>query len=213
MIKLTIDGRQLDVDEQKTLLEVCLEHGIDIPNLCFLKEMENPPASCRLCFVQVEGESKPVSSCRVKPSEGMVVHTTSPEVRRLQRSALRILLSAHRVDCKNCPANKRCELQRVAKFLGVPLKSKHLESIEQERPQADDGHPLLRYDANRCVLCGRCIFVCRRQCGHPLITFARRGFDTVVDFLGDKDPARLPCSNCLACVEVCPVAALVLKDS
>ena len=97
MIKLTIDGRQLDVDEQKTLLEVCLEHGIDIPNLCFLKEMENPPASCRLCFVQVEGESKPVSSCRVKPSEGMVVHTTKPRGEKV--AALRSTAPALRAPC------------------------------------------------------------------------------------------------------------------
>jgi NADH dehydrogenase/NADH:ubiquinone oxidoreductase subunit G len=187
--------------------------AVNIMRTAIRDAMESPPASCRLCFVEIGGERKPVNACRVKARERMIIRTDTPLVRELQRSALNLLLSVHRVDCKNCPANRNCELQRMAKFLGVPLKVKHLDHIERE-PVKALGHPLLEYDANRCVLCGRCILVCRQQMGgSSLLTFVKRGFDTIVGFLGERDPAKLPCCNCLSCVEVCPVGAIFPRHS
>lgn len=212
MIRLTVDGIEIEVDEGKNLLQVCLEKGIYVPHLCYLEGMANPPASCRLCFVEIAGANGPVPSCRTEPQAGMVVTTQSPAVRKLQRSALQLLLSAHRVDCRNCPSNKRCDLQKTAKFLGVSLKVKHLDSLVGG-VEADLGHPVLEYDPGRCVLCGKCIYVCRNQRKRSVLTFARRGFDTVIGLMGKKDAADLPCLNCLACTEICPVSAIYLKNT
>ncbi|MDA8305604.1 MAG: 2Fe-2S iron-sulfur cluster-binding protein [Deltaproteobacteria bacterium] len=207
MVRLTVDEKEIEAEEGKNLLQVCLENGITVPHLCFLEGMENSPASCRLCFVEIEGMDCPVPSCQTVVHDGMVVNTQSPAVRHLQRSALQLLLSAHRVDCSDCPANKRCALQQLAKLLGIPLKVKHLESLAGE-VDTRMGHPLLAYDAGRCVLCGRCLYACAKHQEHPLLTFVRRGFSTRVDFKGKTDPAELPCLACLACVEICPVSAL-----
>jgi bidirectional [NiFe] hydrogenase diaphorase subunit len=211
MIKLTVDGKAIEVSEQQNLLAACLQEGIYIPNLCFLEEMTNPPASCRLCFVDIEGERNPVAACKVQPTEAMVVKTDTDRVRRLQRSALRLLLSVHHVDCRNCPSNKKCDLQRLSKLLGVPLKSKKLEHLERE-PTIDLDHPLFEFVPDRCILCAKCIYVCQERNDSALLTFAKRGFDTVVTCFAGKDSGGLPCKDCRACVEICPVSAIFLKE-
>ena len=212
MVKLQVDGKEIETKQGTSLLQACLDNDIYIPNLCFLKDLESPTASCRLCFVDIEGEKKPVASCTVTVKETMVVKTDTPPVRRLQRAAFRLLLSVHDVDCKNCEANKKCELQRLAKFLNVGLKSKGLESILKE-PGIDREHPILDYYPNRCVLCGKCIRVCRNAQGQPSLTFAKRGFDTIISSYGEEDGAALPCTQCAACVDICPVGAIIQKES
>lgn len=212
MVKLQVDGKEIEAKRETSLLQACLENDIYIPNLCFLKDLESSPASCRLCFVDIEGETKPVASCTVTVKEAMVVRTDTPPVRRLQRAAFRLLLSVHDVDCKNCPANKKCELQHLAKFLKVGLKSKGLERILKE-PDIDREHPLLDYYPNRCVLCGKCVHVCRNAHGQPSLTFAKRGFDTIISSYGEKDGPTLPCTQCTACVDICPVSAIIQKKS
>jgi bidirectional [NiFe] hydrogenase diaphorase subunit len=152
-----------------------------------------------------------VSSCRVKARDGMIVSTKTPAVRELQRSALELLISNHRVECKHCPANRKCALQDIARFLGVPFRLKHMERLDR-RPRKEMAHPVLDYDPGRCVLCGRCIFVCGRHMGSSLLSFTGRGFDTAVDYLGCNDASLLPCHSCLACVEACPVAAIQPKE-
>ncbi len=208
MIKLVIDGRELEVEEGAVLLDVCLDQGIYIPHLCHLRGTEDHHASCRLCFVNIEGMSAPFPSCTVKVREGMVVKTDTPEVRALQISALRLLLSAHDIDCAHCPANRKCALQNMAKFLGVGLRPKGLETCLKEISLVQD-HPLFDYYPNRCVLCARCVRVCRTRNRHPGMTFARRGFDTVISFFGAKESSF--CEDCVACVEICPVGALTLR--
>ena len=211
MIKLFVNNKTIEVEKGRSLLQACLENDIYIPNLCYLEGMDNPLASCRMCFVEIEGEDKPVTSCTVEVRDGMVVKTDTPSVRRLQRSALQFLLSVHEVDCGRCPANKKCDLQRIAKFLKVGLKPKRLERFLKESG-IDEDHPVLDYYPNRCVLCGKCIHVCQTLQGHPFLTFAKRGFDTVISFYGEKDASRLPCATCMACVEICPVSAITLKS-
>ena len=211
MVKLLVDDKEIEVEEGAILLQACLNNEIYIPSLCYLGGMKNPPASCRMCFVEIEGENKPVTSCTVKVRDGMVVKTDTPSVRRLQRTALQLLLSVHDVDCGRCPANKKCELQRIARFLRVSLKPKRLERLLKET-ETDENHPFLTYYPNRCILCGKCIHVCRTLHGKPFLTFAKRGFDTVVSFFGEKDTPGLPCGEkCVACVEICPVSAITLK--
>jgi NADH dehydrogenase/NADH:ubiquinone oxidoreductase subunit G len=164
-----------------------------------------------MCFVEIEGENGPVTSCTVKVKDAMVVKTDTDAVRRLQRTAFQFLMSVHDVDCGNCPANKRCELQRTAKLLKAGLKSGKLELHLKETDQ-DQEHPRMKYYPNRCVLCGKCIFVCEEKHGQPVMTFAKRGFDTIISFYGEEDVPAQSCEKCCACVEICPVAAITLKE-
>jgi predicted molibdopterin-dependent oxidoreductase YjgC len=140
----------------------------------------------------------------------MVVRTDTPRVRQLQKTALQLLLSVHDVDCKNCPANRKCALQDLAKFLKVGLKTKRLETF-LKNTQVDQNHPFLTYFPNRCVLCGRCVYVCDDRHNQTALTFAQRGINTVIGFFGNPGSMLPSCEACLACAEVCPVAALLPK--
>jgi bidirectional [NiFe] hydrogenase diaphorase subunit len=211
MVTLMVDNRKIETNEGMTVLQTCLDNGIYIPNLCYQKEMEDPPGSCRLCFIEIEGYGQPVPSCQVKVQDGLVIRTNTEHVRRLQRTAFELLLSVHHVDCKNCPANRNCELQRIARFLRFGLKLKRLEQLDRETT-VEDEHPCLEYVPSRCVLCGRCVFACKKNNRHPMLSFARRGLDTVISFFGEEDEARVTCEQCYACVEICPVAALLIKE-
>ena len=211
MAKFLVDNKEIEAQPGTTLLKACLDNDIYIPNLCYLEGIDPPSVSCRMCFVEIEGERQPVPSCTVLVKDDMVVKTDTPAVRQLQRTALRLLLSVHHVDCRNCQANKKCQLQRMAKFLKVGLKPKslgvHLKDVEIDR-----SHPFLEYYPNRCVLCGKCIHVCRAKNGQSALTFSKRGFDTVISFYGVKDLAALACEICNACIDICPVGALSLKN-
>ena len=212
MLKLRVDRQEIETKEGKTLLQACLDNRIYIPNLCYLEDRESPSASCRMCFVEIEGMPQPVPSCTVQVKDDMVVKTDTPVVRQLQRTALRLLLSVHDVDCKNCHANKKCELQNIAKFLKVSLKPKRLERYLKET-QIDETHPFLIHYPNRCVLCGKCVHICRGKHGQSVLTFSKRGFDTVISTFGATDVSSLTCWDGDSCVKACPVGALALKES
>lgn len=208
MAQIMVDGRIIEAEEGKSLLEACLKHGIYIPHLCHLEGMSHPPASCRLCFVEISGKRQPVTACTTPVSPGLEVKTESEAVRRLQRTALRLLLSVHEVRCKTCPSNRRCPLQNMARLLGVRLRPRRLDPIERERPRLPESG-LFEVRTERCVLCGKCIHVCEQRNRQPLLTFAKRGFDTVVASFSRADArANNECQLCRACVEICPVSAI-----
>jgi predicted molibdopterin-dependent oxidoreductase YjgC len=209
MCRFQVNHTPLQVEAGTFLLKACLENGIYIPNLCFVKSMTSPPASCRLCFVAVEGESQPITACTVPVEAGLRVQTDTLEVRRLQRSAFKLLMSTHHI-VKNCPAREQCDLVKIAKFLGVGLKPDPLTHYVKE-PAVDASHPHLVLHLDRCVLCGKCIYVCRRINEHSYLSFAKRGFDTFLTSYQDYDAAVLPCPSCQACIKICPVRAITLK--
>jgi NADH dehydrogenase/NADH:ubiquinone oxidoreductase subunit G len=209
-VGILVDDRELTIKENRSVLQACLENGIYIPNLCSMEDLPHPEASCRLCFVEVAGINHPVTACTIRVSDGMIVKTDTPPVRRLQRRGLRLLLSVHDIDCKNCPANKKCELQHLARFLKTGLKSKDLETFLKEVTVVDS-HPCLTYYPNRCVLCAKCIHECRLSRGQSLISFVGRGFNTSLTFAGELQSAGRDCSTCRACADICPVGALILK--
>ncbi|MEW5908316.1 MAG: 2Fe-2S iron-sulfur cluster-binding protein [Thermodesulfobacteriota bacterium] len=210
MIEIRIDEKSVSAAPGKSLLDTCLENGIYIPNLCHIKGMNPPPVSCRLCFVEIDGLPSPVPACITPVGPGMIVRTDTPQVRALQRTALKLLLSAHRIECRKCPANPGCPLQNMARFLKTGLKSHPFEQ-RLKSADIDDSHPVLAYYPNRCVLCGRCIYVCGNRNGLSKIAFAGRGFDTHLCITPGSPADEEYCRECRECQRICPVAALALK--
>lgn len=211
-ITITVDEQKITAPAGSLLLPVCLENDIYIPNLCFIEGMEDPPASCRLCLVEIAGEPGPVASCRCRISEGMVVKTNSEEILKLRQIAFRLLVSTNDGSCRTCISNRGCELQKIAKFLHQPLKTKRLRHIDRNYPELIDNHPFLVYEPKKCVLCGRCVHVCGQLEKGYKLDFAQRGIDSIVSLFGSElDPATKDCETCLACTEVCPVGALSSK--
>ena len=211
-VNITIDGTPVQTDEGDKILWAALEAGIYIPHLCAIEEAESPPASCRLCFVEIEGYPSPVTSCTETVKEGMKIKTRSPQVDRLVKSAFDLLMSVHHLECKNCPANRRCALQEVAKKMKFPLRQKTHQKIEMELP-VDDSRSDFGLDPNRCVLCGRCIWVCNELVGCRVLDFARRGLNmSVSTFDGAPLAKQEDCTGCLRCVEFCPTGALYLNS-
>lgn len=209
-VTITIDGKEISAEEGRELLWVALENDIFIPNLCALKEKDRPSASCRLCFVEIEGFPRPVTSCTHPVTGGMVVNTRSHEVDRLVGTAFELLLSDHRLGCSKCPKNKVCALQRIAKERKLKLKPKRLDKFEKDIP-IDDSTDLFVLDRSRCVLCGRCIWADHHIAQVGAIGFSQRGIKRKVSTFGDKLLVDSPCIECGECVEVCPVGALFFK--
>jgi bidirectional [NiFe] hydrogenase diaphorase subunit len=208
-ISLTIDGKKIKAREGEKVLWAALANGIYIPNLCALRDKETPSASCRLCWVEVKGRA--VTACTTTVEDGMVVNTKGAKAQRLPRTALELLLASNEVDCANCPANGACELQKIAAHLKVRLNTKRFRKILRELP-IDDSSPDFTYDPNKCVLCGRCIWVCRSQ-NIGALGFAHRGFKRRMTTFGDEPMAKSNCQDCAQCVAVCPTGALVLKKA
>jgi bidirectional [NiFe] hydrogenase diaphorase subunit len=210
-VTLTIDGKEIKAQEGENLLWVALDNGIYIPNLCAIREAKEPEAGCRLCFVEVQGKSRPVTACTEPVSQGMVVNTKAQAARRLAGTAFELLMSYHPVDCGQCAANRRCELQKIAAHLGLRLKPKRLRRLERKFP-IDSSSPIFTYDPNKCVLCGKCVWVCRERLGLGMLGFAKRGFSRIVTTFGNKPMGESKCEGCGACIEVCPSGALVFKE-
>ncbi len=210
-ITLTIDDQTVNAEEGEKLLWVALENDIYIPNLCAIKGKKYPSASCRLCFVEVENERKPVPACNTAVSEGMVVKTRTPAVDRLVRTGFELLLSDHRLKCGECPANKNCALQKIARERGLKLKLERLDPLEREL-YVDDSPSNFTFDRSRCVLCQRCVWEDHEEAKVGAIGFAGRGINRRVAAFGEMPLADSPCIECGLCVQACPVGALFFKE-
>lgn len=210
-VSLTIDGKQITAREGEKVLFAALDNGIYIPNLCAIREKPEPSASCRLCFVEIEGEAEPVTACTVEVTDGMVVNTRGENALRLARTGFELIMASHPVDCARCSRNGRCELQKIARHLGSKLKTKRFRKLLRELP-VDDSNPLFTYDPNKCVLCGRCLWVCRQHIKSGILGFAHRGFDRVVTTFADEPIGEDRCLECSHCVSVCPTGALSFKE-
>ncbi len=211
-ISLTIDGQKITAPAGKKLLWVALENDIYIPNLCAIEKESRPSASCRLCFVEIEGANHPVTSCTETVKEGMKVKTRSTAVDRLVKTAFELLLSDHHLNCAKCAARKYCELLKIAKERSLKLSRKRFPPLERNLP-VDNTGKLFVFDRNKCVLCGKCIWVDRREVKAHCLGFSRRGLNRVVTTYQDMEFANTTCDECAACIEVCPVGALYFKES
>ncbi len=207
-VKLFIDGRELLAPAGEKLLWVALENDIYIPHLCAIREEQRPSACCRLCFVEVEGRKRPVTSCTLPVREKMMVKTRTPAVDRLVRTAFELLLSDHRLNCGKCPKNRACALQRIARERGLKLKPGRFKALGREFPPIDESTGAFAFDRSRCVLCGQCVHADQQVVKVGAIGFSRRGLDRCVSTFTGVKLADSPCTRCLLCVEACPVGAL-----
>ncbi len=209
-IAITIDDQKIKTRRGEKLLWVALDNDIYIPHLCAIKGEKRPNASCRLCFVEIEGHNQPVTACTREVEEGMVVATRSPRVDRLVKTGFELLLSDHNLKCRECPANKNCSLQVIARKRGLKLKRDRFKPLEREF-ELDDSPAEFAFDRSRCVLCGQCIWADRVEAGVGAIGFTNRGIDRVVTTFNDLPLADSICTECKLCVDVCPVGALYYK--
>lgn len=208
-IHLVIDDIQVEADEGMTILEAARSVNIDIPTLCFLKEI-NEVGSCRMCIVEVEGRKGFATSCIQKVEEGMVVKTNSKDVSEAREVVLDLILSNHHKDCLTCVRNGNCELQRLAQRYN---KQDILYSGELCEHEIDCGSPSIVRDFNKCVLCRRCVATCKKVQKIGAIDVANRGFNSCVSTVDNLSLNDVNCTNCGQCIMSCPTGALREKDN
>lgn len=207
MVNVTIDGVKVQVEAGTTVLEAAHQAHIHIPTLCHLKDV-NAIGACRMCVVDV-GARALAAACVMPVSEGMVVKTNTPAVRQARKSVLELILSNHERKCLSCVRSKTCELQALAKDLGVD--ESRFDGANIEYP-LDNFSPSIIRDPNKCILCRRCVAVCRNVQGIGAIGAVNRGFKTVIAPAFGKKLSETDCINCGQCVVACPVGALREKD-
>ena len=209
-VTLTIDGRNVRAREGEKILWAALDAGIEIPHLCVIKEAQPPLGTCRLCFVEVEGQGV-VASCVEPVREGMVVDTNGERALALRRRAMELLLADHPLECKDCVKKGKCEFLRLAVSMKVK-KPKHLRPFPREELPVDDSHAVIVFDPNKCIRCGKCVWVCKEKVGQLPFDFVRKGYDMRLTTFMGRPLGETNCTHCGECVDMCPVAALYLRE-
>ncbi|MBE5812553.1 MAG: 4Fe-4S dicluster domain-containing protein [Clostridiales bacterium] len=206
-VNITIDGCQMQVEDNLTVLEAARQAGIEIPTLCYLKDL-NKIGACRICLVEVQGARGLQASCSYPVSEGMVVRTNTKQVREARKATLELLLSTHKKNCLSCSRNTDCELQALAEQMGVGEVIYDEDEMDDE---IDNLSTSIVRDSSKCILCRRCVAVCKNVQSVGAIDVAYRGIESKITPAFDKSLADSNCVNCGQCVAVCPVGALSIK--
>jgi len=208
MVNITIDSRKIQVPKGYTVLEAARYANIDIPTLCFLKDI-NEIGACRMCVVEVKGARSLQAACVYPVSEGLEIYTQTPRVRESRKVTLELILSNHEKKCLTCVRSRNCELQKLAEELNI--KDIRFEGEMINYPIDDLSTSIVR-DPNKCVLCRRCVNMCKNVQKIGVIGTVNRGFKTIVSSAFEKSLADVPCINCGQCITVCPVGALRERD-
>jgi len=212
-VTFTIDGLKVQANKGDTILKAALQNGIYIPHLCYHPDLK-PFGGCRVCVVEIKGRGI-IISCKAPVEEGIEVLTDSPEVNKLRRIAVELIIADHYRDCLQCVKNTNCKLQKIAAYIGIDQKRfqrfKQLKKATGSLP-IDDSNPFFIRDLNKCVLCGICVRTCEEIVGVGAVDFAFRGYSTKIATLKDKPIKESICVSCGECVVRCPVGALIPKN-
>lgn len=211
MIRFTIDGRSVTAAPGMTILEAAQAEGIDIPTLCYLKEI-NEIGSCRICMVEIEGHDSLFASCRTKAEEGMTVRTSSEKIDSYRRTMLRLLLANHNADCLSCSGNGICRLQELCNRYGVSKAgfAGSRARIERTLDRLAD-NPYLTYEPGKCIHCQRCISACHKTAGNGALKSGRTGTFHLIEAPFGADWRQTGCESCGNCAAACPTGALTLR--
>lgn len=204
MIKITIDGKAIEVSEGTTILEAAKMLNIPMPTLCHHPKL-TPYGGCRLCIVEIKGMHRPLTSCTTPVAEGMEVTTSSPELEGIRKTVLELILSDHPNDCMICEKAGDCTLQELAYSYGI---RENRFGGERRIYEKRDGNPFIERDMEKCILCSRCVKVCDEVQGVEAIDFTYRGFKSKICPPFERN---LDCEFCGQCVAVCPTGALTGK--
>lgn len=207
MVKLKIDGKAVSVPEGTTILEAAQQLGINIPTLCYLKEI-NEIGACRVCVVEIKGTEKLAASCNTPVYEGMEVLTDSPKVRKARKTNVELILSQHNSSCTTCLRNGNCTLQSLASQLGL-YENPYPVTAPESKWNKD--FPLIR-DESKCIKCMRCIQICDKVQNLGIWDINGTGSRTTVGVAGGKKIEDADCSLCGQCITHCPVGALHERD-
>ena len=208
-VNLTIDGIKVAVPASYTILEAAREAHINIPTLCYLKDI-NQIGACRICLVEVKGARSFQAACVSPVGEGMEVYTNTPALRNARRINLELLLSNHNRECTSCVRSENCELQRLCREYNV---KEYPYDGKKTKAQLDEVGPSIVRDNSKCISCRRCVAACNNVQKIGAIGVSRRGFNTIVGCIYGMSLSDSPCINCGQCILACPVGALHEKDS
>ncbi len=207
MVTLTIDGKTVSAPEGTNLIDAAALGGIHIPNLCYLKGLKGIGA-CRLCLVEIEGMKTPMIACTTRIKEGMSINTKTEKVQEIRKFVIDLILSMHPLDCMTCTKAGVCNLQQYA--YDFEIKESSFTRKKFGYP-LDTANPFIKRDPDYCVLCGRCVRVCKNQ-GTNVLEFMGRGVGSKVTTANDRPLQESGCTFCGSCVDACPVNALLDAD-
>ena len=209
-VKVKVNGMQIECPSDATVLEAARLAGFRIPTLCYLKEI-NAIGACRMCLTEVKGAKGLVAACVYPVAEGMEINTNSQKAYDARKRTLELILSNHRMECLTCVRNQSCELQALAEEYGI--EEVRFGTPKEMQPDIEQSTPHLIRDNSKCILCRRCVAVCKQQQHAAVIGPNDRGFSTHIGSAFDRGLGEVACINCGQCINVCPTGALTEVDS
>ncbi|NLL35319.1 MAG: 4Fe-4S binding protein [Clostridiales bacterium] len=208
-VKVKVNGMEVECSANDTVLEAARLAGVDIPTLCYMRDIA-PIGACRMCVTEVSGARGLVAACAYPVEDGMEINTNSQKAYNARKRTLELILSQHRRDCLTCDRNMNCELQKLSKDYNI--KEVRLGHPEDMVPQIEDSMIHLIRDNSKCVLCRRCVNICKETQSIGVIGPNDRGFATQISCAFDRNLDETACVSCGQCITVCPTGALTERD-